>query len=431
MVTTFYPPYNFGGDGVYVHRLSNELAARGHHVEVIHCIDTYRLTAPEPADGYQDHPNVKVHGLRSGVGALSPLATHQTGRPWFKSKRIQEILDQNFDVVHFHNISSIGGPKILEYGRGVKLCTLHDFWMVCPTHALFRFNRKPCPEPTQCVRCSLSYKRPPQLWRGSSLLKDSARHIDAFIAPSTTSRRKHLEMGFEGRIELLPNFVPVADGGRADFADQPSPRRPYFLFVGRLEKLKGLDTIISAFRKYRNAQLWIAGTGSEEAALRELSGGSENIRFLGHQSGDALGKLYREAVALLYPSVNFQTGGSNAPVARLSAPLVLMEAFSTQTPVIVSNVGRIPKLIEDTGSGLAYSTERELLAALDELTTRPAKRRELGTNGYRVYQANWTPEVHLERYLALVAEIAGEPPVPLRKLPTRERAVRPRELQAG
>ena len=41
--TTFYPPYNFGGDGIFVHQLSNELAARGHSVEVIHCIDPDNL----------------------------------------------------------------------------------------------------------------------------------------------------------------------------------------------------------------------------------------------------------------------------------------------------------------------------------------------------------------------------------------------------
>ena len=43
MITTFYPPYNCGGDGIFVHQLSNELARRGHQVDVIHCIDAYRL----------------------------------------------------------------------------------------------------------------------------------------------------------------------------------------------------------------------------------------------------------------------------------------------------------------------------------------------------------------------------------------------------
>jgi len=45
MITTFYPPYSFGGDAIFVERLSSELARRGHHVEVIHCEDSYRLLA--------------------------------------------------------------------------------------------------------------------------------------------------------------------------------------------------------------------------------------------------------------------------------------------------------------------------------------------------------------------------------------------------
>lgn len=45
MITTFYLPYSFGGDGIFVHQLSNEIANRGHRVDVIHCIDSYRLLA--------------------------------------------------------------------------------------------------------------------------------------------------------------------------------------------------------------------------------------------------------------------------------------------------------------------------------------------------------------------------------------------------
>ena len=45
MISTFYPPYNFGGDGLYVWLLSNELARRGHSVTVIHCLDSYAALA--------------------------------------------------------------------------------------------------------------------------------------------------------------------------------------------------------------------------------------------------------------------------------------------------------------------------------------------------------------------------------------------------
>ena len=93
MVTTFYPPYNFGGDGIFVRQLTNELAACGQHVEVIHCIDAYRVMGgPAPTQPDQDHPNIKVHGLKSRLGSFSPLATQQTRRPLFKSGRIRRYL---------------------------------------------------------------------------------------------------------------------------------------------------------------------------------------------------------------------------------------------------------------------------------------------------------------------------------------------------
>jgi len=56
MITTFYPPYNLGGDGIFVQRLSNALARRGHTVDVIHCIDAYRLARRSPMKTNEDHP---------------------------------------------------------------------------------------------------------------------------------------------------------------------------------------------------------------------------------------------------------------------------------------------------------------------------------------------------------------------------------------
>jgi len=209
MITTFYPPYSFGGDGIFVHQLSNELAERGHHVDVIHCIDSYRFLADgEPLSSYNDHPNIRVHGLKSWVGFLSPLATQQTGFPLFKSGRIRQILETGFDVIHFHNISLVGGPKILEYGQGIKLYTIHEYWLICPTHVLMRFNRAPCEQP-HCFVCSLTYKRPPQWWRYTGVLEAAVKHIDAFIAPSRFVLNIHSHMGLEIPMIHLPHFVRI------------------------------------------------------------------------------------------------------------------------------------------------------------------------------------------------------------------------------
>ena len=54
MITTFYPPYSFGGDGNFVQALSRGLAARGHSVDIIHCVDSYQsLAASAPCDPAQ------------------------------------------------------------------------------------------------------------------------------------------------------------------------------------------------------------------------------------------------------------------------------------------------------------------------------------------------------------------------------------------
>ncbi len=397
MITTFYPPYNFGGDGIFVHQLSNELAQRGHQVEVIHCIDAYRLlTREEPAGTYDDHAKVTVHGLQSPFGFLSPLATQQTGFPFFKATRIRQILAKGFDVIHYHNISLVGGPKILEYGQGIKLYTMHEYWLICPTHVLFRFNRAPCVQP-YCFACQLTDKRPPQWWRYSGLLKAAVKHVDAFLSPSRFSQDLHRQRGFDARVAHLPSFMPSTQAAPPTSAPamDGTTREPYFLFVGRMEKVKGLQTLIPVFARYGKARLLIAGTGSYESRLRELAQGSPNIHFLGYQSGEQLQTLYRKAVAVIVPSLCFEV-----------FPLVILEAFSEGTPVIARNLGGMPEVISASGGGCAYDTEEELVAAIERLLANPSARRELGQQGYQASQQHWTVEAHLARYFALISEIA-------------------------
>jgi glycosyltransferase involved in cell wall biosynthesis len=398
MITTFYPPYNFGGDGIYVHRLSNELAHRGHHVEVIHCVDAYRLLArQEPDKPYQDHPNVTVHGLKSPVGSLSPLATQQTGLPFFKSQRLREILNKGFDVIHYHNISLVGGPKILEYGAGIKLYTMHEYWLICPTHVLFRFNRAACTQP-HCFTCGLMYKRPPQWWRQSGMMQSAIQHVDAFIAPSRFSKEIHHRMGLNARIVHMPHFIPGVGNEAALPLRRPRcepEHKPYFLFVGRLEKIKGLQTLIPVFRRYKKAQLWIAGDGRYVSQLRQLAEGSDNVRFLGYRTKDQLQELYRNATAVIVPSLSFEVFA-----------LVILEAFLQQTPVVVRNIGGMPEIIQESGGGLTYDSDQELLTAMDQLVADSSYRDRLGTSGHKALEQKWSADAHLQSYFALIDEIA-------------------------
>ena len=396
MITTFYPPYNFGGDGIFVHRLSNELARRGHRVSVIHCIDAYHLLARgKPPAGDQNHPNVTVHGLKSRFSFLSPLATQQTGLPFFKSAHVRKILKEGFDVIHYHNISLVGGPKILEYGEGIKLYTMHDYWLVCPAHILFRFNQGPCEAP-HCFLCTLTHKRLPQWWRYARLLQGAIRHVDGFIAPSQFCKDIHRQRGLNIPITHLPSFASPTEAAPSAPTSPflQGPREPYFLFVGRLEKLKGLQTLIPVFSRYRKAQLLVLGTGGYEPHLRRLAEGIANIHFLGYLPEAQLQPLYRNAIALVVPSICFE-----------NLPLVILEAFREQTPVIVRNLGGMPEPVKESGGGLLYNSEEELIRAIDLMLTDTSLRRHLGLRGYHAYLRNWTVEAYLERYFRLISEI--------------------------
>lgn len=394
MVTTFYPPYHFGGDGVYVHRLSNELARRGHEIEVVHCRDAYALLGdgmPNPAA--KDHPNVTVHTLESRAGQLSPLLTQQTGRPALKAAALHDLLDGGrFDVIHFHNVSLVGGPGVLAYGDAVKLYTMHEYWLVCPMHILFKDDREACREP-DCLRCTLNHRRPPQLWRYTGLMDRAVRHVDAFLAPSRFTAEMHAARGLDVPTVHLPLFIPEPRPV-PPAAEPPNGGRPYVLFVGRLEKLKGLQDVIPTFAGAGDTDLVIVGDGNYRGELERLAAGSERVRFLGRQPFETLGPLYAGALALVLPSLCYETFGQ-----------VIMEAFAMRTPVVARRIGALAELVEESGGGYLFEREDEFVRAIADLRADPALRDRLADRGYAHYRQQGTVEHHLDRYLALVHDL--------------------------
>ncbi len=397
--TTFYPPYSFGGDATYLHRLCHALGDAGHEVEVVHCVDSYHLLHPgEPEIAYAEHPRVRTHPIESGLGWLSPLATQQTGRPLLKRKRIQALLDASrWDVIHYHNMSLIGAQTMtMDSARGpaVKMYTTHEHWLVCPMHVLWKYNRRPCEKP-DCLRCTLHGRRPPQLWRWTGLLERASRHVDQFVAPSRFTARMHAERGFRRPLEVLPYFLP-----RNSWVHEPAPprphARPYFLFVGRLEVIKGLQTLIGLWDGVGDFDLLVAGSGTYQERLRAQAGSNPRIRFLGALTGQQLEALYFHALACLVPSITYETFG-----------IVCLEAFAQKTPVIARDLGGLSEVVEESGGGFLYRTDEQLLEAIRRLAGSPALRLELGARGYDALLGRWTLDAHLKMYFRYLESAAA------------------------
>jgi len=393
MVTTFYPPYNFGGDGMGIIRLSQALVRRGHHVTVIHDGDAYvTLAGKEPAAPVAND-GVNVVTLRSAYGKLSNLLTQQTGTPVVHGARIREVLDNgNFDVTVFHNISLVGGPGVLQYGNGAKIYMAHEHWLVCPSHVLWRHGREVCTG-KECLRCVLSYKRPPQLWRYTGLLDREVRHVDRFIAMSEFSRGKHKEFGFERDMTVVPYFLPDTEDAVVAESETSPHDRPYFLFVGRLEKIKGLDDVIPVFDAFDRADLLIAGDGEYTETLRTIAADNPRVKFLGRVTPTDLSRYYRHAAALVVPSVCYETFG-----------IIIIEAFRQGTPVVARRIGPFPEILDRAGAGDLFESPADLEAALHRYLDEPDRRSQLSAAAVAAFKTHWSESAVLPQFMRVVAE---------------------------
>lgn len=409
MITTFYPPRSFGGDAVAVQSLSRALVRAGHHVTVICDDDAYRTLSgnhsPVPAES---DDGIVVHRLISPLGAVAVGLTQQTGRPIVHGTKLRQLLDAGrFDVIHYHNLSLVGGPAALGFGRAVKLYTAHEHWLVCPTHVLWRYHTEPCPA-RQCTRCQLSYGRPPQLWRHTGLLERELDHVDAFIALSQFSRDKHREFGFPRDMEVLSGFM--RDPGPPREYTPSASERPYFLFVGRLESIKGLEDVIDAFATFDDADLVVAGEGTERPGLVARAAGNPRVRFVGFRSGAELSQLYSGAQAVIASSRGFETFG-----------LSVIEAYSRGVPVIARRMGSYLELVENTGAGATFTSVSELQTEMRRMLVDSARRREMGATAYACFRASFSEDVVVPRYLALVDRFlsrdAHAPSLPMHAAP--------------
>jgi glycosyltransferase involved in cell wall biosynthesis len=398
MITTFFGAHSFGGDAAYVDRLSQALCRRGHEVHVYHCVDAFNAVRNgHPLRPFAPPPGVFLHPLKSRFGILSPLATQATGYPFFKSTELLAALDDPAtDVVHFHNISLVGGPGILGLGanrRAVRIMTAHEHWLICPMHLLWKYDRERCEAPA-CVSCSLKGGRPPQLWRSTSAINRGMNQLDALIFPSRHALDEHRSRGFADLVRLVhqPYFLPDDWSGGIERQPPETLTRPYIAAAGRLVKMKGFQRLIPLMRYLPEVDLRLAGTGPFEPELRELARGLPNVRFEGLLGGNALARLFRSARTVVVPSLFPETFG-----------YVVLEAFAVGTPVVVDERGGA--LYETgflSGGGLGYRTDTELLTALRRMVHDHGLHRELAQRGFAMRMGEWSETEHLGRYFALI-----------------------------
>jgi len=190
------------------------------------------------------------------------------------------------------------------------------------------------------------------------------RHLHQFdkvICVSDYMKRDVAARGFsEDRLQTIYNGV--------DIPEVPCQDGDYILSLGRLVRLKGLDTLIRAMR-HTKCQLRICGEGPERRNLEKLSqhlGLTDRIDFMGWISEEEKRRMLCECRMFVIPSVHEAYG------------MVAAEAMSYGKPVIASNTGGLPEVVGEAGILVPPQDDGALAEAINALDGDADKRQALG-----------------------------------------------------
>ena len=331
-------------------------------------------------------------------GALRTIWNPDTPR------RVEAICRQfHPDVAVVHNFFPLVSPTVYRgcARAGVPVAQhIENYRLFCPVAVFHRAGHVcedclgwPLALPGvvhRCYRRSFAASLTVALMSGlHRALGTWRRAVDRYIAVSEFTRQKCVAGGLPpGKLCVKPNFV------------HPEPRtgdgaEGYVLFVGRLVREKGLETLLDAWMAgVPGTALKIVGDGPEEARLKAQTEGRHGIGWLGRQTAERTSELMAKAAVLVFPTLLYETFGR-----------VVIEAYARGTPVIASRIGAVAELVEERRTGYLFppGDTAALAGLLRQFFALPAERRlAMRAAARSAYEAKYTPArnyVHLMEIL--------------------------------
>lgn len=372
------------------------LADLGHDV-------TYLQGVGEAADAALDaHPGIRRISLGGrDIWSKGFLAAARDG-VWNREHeaRLAGILarfDASDSVVHIHQWTKFFSPSVFSVVRSSGLplvVSLHDYFLTCPTGLMYRFDRK---EPCQARPLSMACLPAPCDPRSS--LHKTIRVIRALATnralgdqPFTAIHVSETGRSTIGRLlpasaqqVVLENPVECEDRGlRA-----PGPNLK-IAYCGRLTEEKGADLVAIAARRLGVASLFI-GDGPLRERIRDIDPQAEITGWL--DKAAVRERIARDALAVVAPSRWPETG-----------PLVVAEAMSCGTPVIVSDRAGAAGRVQHGVNGFVVPPDVGSIAEAMTKLQSPEAARAIGESAYHSF---WAAPPSLQSHAERLAEIYG------------------------
>ncbi len=389
-VNKFY--YRKGGAEMYMLDLSRWLTEQGH--EVIPFAMAHPRNEATPYASY--FPSfVETERVPRGFEALRTFCRMIYGLD--TRDRFGRLLgDTRPDLVHVHNIYTQLSPSLLDAARAHRVpvvMTVHDHHLVSPQYnipadgcgldvsRLSFWNAVQSRFQKQSLIASFAQVFVYRLHRWLRLYE---RSVDLFLCPSEYMRQQLVAGGFDPeRIRTIHSGID---------ADAIVPRYDhdgYILSAGRLSQEKGIALQLELARRLPDLHFKIAGTGPQEEELHRAAQDLPNVEFVGYQTGDALDKLYQGAMMVLIPSR-----------VRETFPLTALDAMARGTPVVGSNVGGMPEVVQDRVTGMLAPPDD--LSAWVEAVMRLAYDETTRLTMARAARLSIETDFHIKRHHARV-----------------------------
>ena len=262
---------------------------------------------------------------------------------------------------------------------------------MCPTHVLWRHGREPCTG-RECFRCRSHYGRPPQLWRSTGML-ERARSMTWTRSSRSASSVATSIASSDSRAtwRCCRRSCSTRMRKRSTTCGQPTSaavfllRRPARAHQGARRRRAGVPQADAP------ADLLIAGAGSHERRSERLPVNRPASDFSATRP-ERLAPLYRHAVAHIAPSVCFETFGNT-----------LVEVVPPAHPGRrATTLGHSPRSSRHAGAGELFDNARASDVSLDRFASDRAYRDRLGAAGRCAYEATWSEEAIVPRYLDIV-----------------------------
>jgi phosphatidylinositol alpha-mannosyltransferase len=344
-------PYDYdvpGGVGKHISALSRHFRLLGHEVRII---------APGSGeDLVEDQQDVYRIGRVTPVPGNGSVARITLSAPFGSrlSHRVRDVLNaEQFDVIHVHEPLMPSLPVTVLMSRSasaIKVGTFHAF-----RESYYGYY----------------YGRP--------ILKRVANRLHGRIAVSR-SAYEFVSRYFPGTYSIIPNGVDTDIFNAAvEPFDFVADGRPTILFVGRVEKRKGLAYLIRAYGEirqwYPNVRVLVVGRQGRAGRgyVRYVKEhGLTGIEFVGEVSSADLPRYYRSCDIFCAPSVSGESFG-----------MVLLEAMAMGKPVVATTIGGYRQVVQDGVQGTLVEPRDSsaLAAALLKQLDSPALRARLGKQG--------------------------------------------------